>query len=263
MANSRRFQGKVVIVTGGGLGIGRETALQFAQEGAFVAIPDIDVGNAKETQTLIADKGGHALPLKVDVSNADDVKKMVELVREEFGRIDILVNNAATGVRDNLLKAREEDWDRTIAVDLRGVFLCIKYVSPEMIKTGGGKIVNMASLTGLIGLGVPAYTAAKGGVISLTRLAAGELAPHRINVNAICPGFIATRMNEPLRNSPIGETLKKRIPWGRFGEPADVAALILFLASGQADYITGAIIPIDGGLGSYLDLGQEYRTPGQ
>lgn len=256
-----RFKGKVAIVTGGGLGIGRETVLRFAREGAKVVIPDVELEAAQETQKLVEDSGGEALSLKVDVSDVEQVKSMAADAVERFGGIDILVNNAGTGVRSVLLETREEDWERTHAVDLRGVFLCIKYSAPEMIKSGGGRIINIASLTGLIGMGLAAYSAAKGGVISLTRPVAGELGVHGITVNTICPGFIATRLNEELRNSPMAEVLRNRIPLREFGATKHVAALTLFLASEEAEYITGTVIPVDGGLGSFLDLGEGYRSP--
>ncbi len=260
MEGSVRFKGNVAIVTGGGSGLGREIAFHFAREGASVAIPDINLPGAQETQKMIDDRGGRSLALKVDVSQTEDVKGMVNEVLGKFGRIDILVNNAGFGIRTTLLETPETDWDRVLAVDLRGVYLCIKQVVPEMIKVGGGKIVNISSVAGLVGSVSPAYTAAKGGIISLTRVLAGEFAPYKINVNTICPGFCATAANEAIRKSKVGEMLRQKIPWGRWGTPEDIAAAVLFLASKEADYITGVSLPVDGGQSNFFELGEEYRT---
>lgn len=260
MDRNSRFDGKVVIVTGGGSGIGKAIALRFAQERAVVAVADINQATVDETQRALAPYGSKSLALRVDVAHTADVRGMVDRVMKELGAIDILVNNAGIIVRAPLMDTSEEDWDRVIAVDLRGVYLCTKYVVPEIIRGGEGKIVNISSLTGLVGLTAPAYTAAKGGVISLTRILAGELAPYRINVNAVCPGFIATAISENFVDSEMGKVIRQKIPWNRFGKPEDVAAAVLFLASPEADYITGTILPIDGGLSSFLDFGEEYRT---
>jgi NAD(P)-dependent dehydrogenase (short-subunit alcohol dehydrogenase family) len=255
MGTVGRLHKKIAVITGAGSGMGRGIALRFAEEGAVVVIPDINLAGAQETQRLIESQGGHSLALKVDVSNGSDVARMVERVISEYVTIDILVNNAGIQVRKPLLETSVEEWDRVLAVNLRSVFLCIKEVVPQMIKAGKGKIVNISSTGGLMGFVAPAYTASKGGIISLTRVLAGEFAPHRINVNTICPGFCATSMNEPVRRTALGETIRGKIPWGRWGTPADFAAMALFLASEEADYVTGAIIPVDGGLTSFVDLG--------
>lgn len=154
----------------------------------------------------------------------------------------------------------DENWDRELAVDLTGVYLCIKYVAPKMIEASGGKIVNISSIAGLQGYVAPAYTAAKGGVISLTKILVGEFAPYKININTVCPGFCATPLNEAVRKTEVGEMIRQKIPWGRYGTPEDIATATLFLASEEADYITGAILPVDGGLSSFWDLGAGYRT---
>jgi 3-oxoacyl-[acyl-carrier protein] reductase len=261
MEHNRRFSGKIVIVTGGGSGLGKEIAIRFAQEEATVIIPDINFLSAQDTQKAITNYGGRSMALNVDVSQGEDVNEMAREVIAKFGMIHILVNNAGIGVRSPLLDTSEEDWDRILAVDLRGVYLCTKYVAPEIIKAGGGKIINISAVAGLLGCISPAYTAAKGGIISLTRVLAGEFAPYKINVNAVCPGFCATPLNENVRKSDIGEMIRQKIPWGRFGTPKDVAAAVLFLASEESDYITGAILPVDGGLSSFLDLGgDDYRA---
>ncbi len=263
MEGRERFAGKVVIVTGGGSGLGQGMALRFAQEGADVVIPDINLSAGQNTSQAIKTFGRNSLVLKTDVSKSEDVKAMVAEVMGQMGRIDILVNNAGIVARTPLLEISEEEWDRELAVDLRGVFLCIKYVAPEMIKVGGGKIVNISSVAGLQGFVYPAYTAAKGAVVSLTKIMAGELAPHKININAVCPGFCATPLNEAVRKTEIGEMIRQKVPWGRYGTPEDVAAAVLFLASAEADYITGISLPVDGGLSSFWDLGAGYRTFGR
>jgi NAD(P)-dependent dehydrogenase (short-subunit alcohol dehydrogenase family) len=255
-----RFKEKVAIVTGAASGMGREIALRFAKEGALVAMADINLQGAEETQKLMNAPKERSLTLRVDVSSGQDVKEMVKQVVKKFGKIDILINDAAISLRSPLLETSEEDLDRVVAVDLKGVFLCTKYSVPELIKAGGGKIVNISSMTAMIGLTSAAYTAAKGGVISLTRLLAGELGPHGINVNTVCPGFIHTPMSSAVHESKLGEIVRQRIPLRRAGKPADVATVVLFLASEDASYLTGTILPVDGGVGSFLDFGEEYRT---
>ena len=260
MTEKSRFKGKVAIVTGGGSGLGEAMALRFAKEGARVAIPDINLDAAQRVQREIGASGGKALAMKTDVSRAEDVKAMVKQIIEGLGKIDILVNNAGVVARAPLLEIPEEEWDRELAVDLRGVYLCIKYVAPEMIKAGKGKIVNISSVAGLQGFVAPAYTAAKGGVVALTRIMAGELAPHKININSVCPGFCATPMNKALRETEVGEMIRNKIPLGRWGTPKDIAATVCFLASDEADYITGVSLAVDGGLSNFWDIGKAYRT---
>jgi 3-oxoacyl-[acyl-carrier protein] reductase len=255
-----KFADKVAIVTGGGGDIGREISLRFAREGAAVVIADINAVTAEETKKLIDKEGGKSLVVQVNVLNSDDIKKMVQIVIEKLSKIDILVNNAGIGERSSLLETREEMWDLIMAVDPGSVFRCTKYVAPEMIKRGGGKIINIASLMGMIGMGAPSYTAAKGAIIAMTPIVAAELGPYKINVNTICPGFIVTKLNRDMLKTNIGEQIIEKIPMRRFGNTKDTASLVSFLASDDADYITGSIIPLDGGMGRFLDLGEDYRT---
>ncbi len=260
MIKRNRFEGKVAIITGGGSGLGQRIAMDLASEGASVAIPDINFEAAELTAKMIIADGGKALAMKTDVSQGQEVFSMIDLVVQQLGGLDILINNAGVVMRTPLLDLKEEDWDKELAVDLKGVYLCIKQAVPKMIENGGGKIVNISSVAGMLGFLAPAYTAAKGGLISLTKVLVGELSPLKININTVCPGFCATPLNEAVRKSEAGQALKNKIPWGRYGNPEDVSASVLFLASREANYITGAILSVDGGLSSFVDLGSGYRS---
>ncbi|MFO1027244.1 MAG: glucose 1-dehydrogenase [Acetobacteraceae bacterium] len=247
------LDGKVALVTGGGNGIGRETALVMAREGARVAVADYEANNAQETVALINGAGGQALSLSGDVTKASDVQAMVDAAVAAYGRLDCAFNNA--GIAPWQVDARgllthewsEASFDRMIEVNLKGVWLCMKLEIPAMLANGGGAIVNTASIAGLVGLmTASAYVAAKHAVIGLTKTAAMEYAQHGIRVNAVCPGFIATRMTQQTQEERA-DAITGRTPLGRFGEPNDIAEMVAYLCSGRAKYITGAAYEVDGG----------------
>ncbi|MEI8349737.1 MAG: 3-oxoacyl-[acyl-carrier-protein] reductase [Candidatus Omnitrophota bacterium] len=242
-----RFRDKVVIVTGGAQGIGKEIALGFAKEKAKVAI--LDVNEVQLEQTVTELKGvSEAMWAKVDVTNIGEVEKNINKIIDIFGRVDILVNNAGI-TRDNLLlRLSESDWDKVLAVNLKGAFNCIKAVNKAMLKQRSGKIINISSIIGIVGnFGQANYAASKAGLIGLTKSLAREFGSRNVNVNAVAPGYIRTAMTEKL-NEKIKEEMLKRIPLARMGEPGDVARAVLFLASSDADYITGQVIVVDGGM---------------
>ena len=239
---------KVAIITGGARGIGKEIALTFAREGANVCICDVnDEALAAGTEELKS-FGRQAIGLKVDVTNLSQVQGMVQKVLDKFKKIDILINNAGI-TRDNLLlRMKEEEWDVVLNVNLKGTFNCTKAVSRAMVKQRSGKIVNIASIIGLIGnAGQSNYAASKGAIISFTKSVAKELASRNINVNAIAPGFIKTDMTANL-SQDLQESMLKMIPLKKLGEPSDVANIALFLVSESSSYITGHVIQVDGGM---------------
>lgn len=240
---------KVALVTGGSRGIGRAVAIAMAKAGAKVVVNY--AGNqaaAEETLKEIESIGGDAVAVQADVSNAESVDMLVKRVMDTYGRIDILVNNAGI-TRDNLLlRMKEEDWDAVMNTNLKGIFHCTKQVSRVMIKQKSGKIINMTSVVGVMGnAGQSNYAAAKAGVIGFTKSMAKELAPRGITVNAVAPGFITTDMTAVL-SEQVKSELANSIPLGRMGQPDDVAAAVIYLASNLADYVTGQTLHVDGGM---------------
>jgi len=251
---------RVAIVTGAGSGIGRATALALARAGAHVAVADVDAGSAKATADAITALGARGLALDTDVGDLAAIDRMVQRVLAAFGQIDVLVNNAGVTRRAYIMDLTEQDWDRIMRVNAKGVFFCLQRVAREMIPRRRGSIVNVASIAGkgYAGTSNAIYAASKGSVISLTRTAAQQLARHDINVNAICPGVTVTALSEAnvavrARDEGVSvEEMKQRrnavIPLGRANDPEDVAALAVFLASPAARNITGQSWNVDGGL---------------
>ena len=243
-----KLKGRVAIITGAAKGIGREIAIAFAKEGAAISLVDIDIDNLENVYKEVTESGGNIVSAKVDVSKSSEVQAMVARTLEKLGKIDILVNNAAYVKYGKFLEFQEDEMSRIIDVGLKGYFLCAQIVGREMVKNRYGKIVNMASVAAELGFqnGV-AYCSAKGGVVGLTKALAIELAPHRINVNAIAPGPTDTGGLRSLISKEEMEGRLDRIPMGRLAEPRDIANAALFLASEESDYITGHILKVDGG----------------
>ena len=246
----QEFAGKVALVTGGGSGLGRATALAFAKAGAKVAVDDIADEGGQETVRMIEAAGGEAFYIHADVRDEAEVKAMVEATVARFDRLDFAYNNAGIsgGARP------EEFWDadifdNTIATNTRGVFLCMKYEVPEMLKTGGGAIVNTASVAGFNGTGHPSYIGSKHAVVGLTKAVAMNLATQNIRVNAVCPGAIDTPMVQGVtaRNPDNAKLIARLHPVGRIGQPDEVANVVLFLCSDRASFITGHPMAVDGG----------------
>jgi len=239
---------KVTLITGGGQGIGQAIALLFAEAGSHIAICDINEDSLKQTADQVRAKNRECLTFTADVTVFSQVNDIVNKILDKFGKIDILVNNAGI-TRDSLLvRMGEKEWDQVLAVNLKGSFNCAKAVAKPMMKARGGKIVNIASIIGIIGNpGQANYAASKGGLIALTKTLAKELASRNINVNAIAPGFIKTAMTDKL-SGEVKEAMLKEIPLKRFGEQTDVANLALFLASADSAYITGHVMQVDGGM---------------
>jgi NAD(P)-dependent dehydrogenase (short-subunit alcohol dehydrogenase family) len=248
------LDGKVALVTGGGNGIGRETAVALAREGARLAVADFEADSARNTVALINGSGGQAISLTGDVTVAAQVKAMLDGVMAAYGRLDCAFNNAGiAGHQVNASGQLTHEWseasfDRMIEINLKGVWLCMKHEIPLLRSGGGGAIVNTASIAGLLGLRTSsAYVAAKHGVIGLTKTAAVEYAEEHIRVNAVCPGYIATRMTAPTRETR-GEAIIARTPMRRYGEPREIAEMVVWLCSDRASYVTGAAYEVDGGL---------------
>ena len=248
-----KLDGKTALVTGGGSGIGRATSLAYAREGARVVVADVNVEGGEETVLRIKEAGGDAILVHADVSKPEDTQAMVAQAVEAFGSLDCAFNNAGiSGGRDRRLTADylEDDWDRVIGINLKGVWLCMKAEIPQMLKQGGGAIVNTASIMGLVSTsGSAAYTAAKHGVVGLTKAAALEYAKSGVRVNAVCPGYIHTPMVQDRLDTVDGyeDQLKSRHPVGRLGEPEEIAEAVLWLSSDAASFVTGHNMPVDGG----------------
>ena len=245
------FKDKVALVTGGSSGIGRATSLAFARQGARVAIADREPTGAAETARMIEDIGGTATVFEIDVTKAAEVASLVERVVQTYGRLDCAFNNA--GIGGEVAKTAdypEEEWDRTIDVNLKGVWLCMKYEIPVMEKQGSGAIVNTASIYGLAGAaGYIAYNAAKHGVVGITRTAALEYATAGIRINAVCPGYIRTPMTQPGidANPEFERKMVSQTPMGRMGMPEEIAEAVVWLCSDAASFVTGHTMTPDGG----------------
>ena len=239
---------RVAIVTGSGQGIGREIALKLADQGASIVISDVNAATAKEVASEIKAKNGKSIAIPANVAVADEIHKLVEQTLSSFGHIDILVNNAGITRDGLLLRMSEADWDLVLNINLKGAFICTQAVLRHMIRQRWGRIVNIASVVGLTGnAGQANYAASKAGLIGLTKTTAREVASRAITVNAVAPGFIDTGMTQKLSENVKQEFLKQ-VPVGYFGLPKDVAYAVAFLVSEEANYITGQVINVNGGM---------------
>lgn len=244
-----RLKNKVAIITGAGSGIGRGACLAFAREGAKILAADWVEETGKETVKLIKKQKGSAIFVKVDVSKPADAANMIKQCLAEYGRADILFNNAGIVKMGALHETTEADWDQVINVNLKSIFLCSKAVIPQMLKQGRGKIINTASIAGLVGFDqIGAYCASKGGIIALTKEMAVEYGSKRINVNCIAPGVIKTAMTKDMLNDPaMVKGFAACTPYPRFGEPEDIALAAVYLGSDESDFVTGEVLVVDGG----------------
>jgi len=245
-----RLEGKVAVITGAASGMGRATAKRFAAEGAALVLADVDAAGGQAVTDEIRTQGFQGLFIQTDVSRREEVSAMIGAALKEFGGVDVLFNNAGIeGESGRLADSSDENWDRILAINLKGVFLGMREAIPYMIERGGGSIINTASVAGLVGwFGAAAYSASKGGVVQLTRTAALEYARANIRVNAICPGVIHTGMVDRITGgAPEAiDRLKSSQPLPRVGQPEDIANMALYLASDESSFVTGAAFPVDG-----------------
>lgn len=243
-----RLENKVAVITGAGSGIGKETALLFAKEGAKVIVADINEKSGRETAAEIENAGGGGFFVKLDISDNEQSKQMAVEIMDKYGKIDVLINNGGIIQDALILKMTGEQWDRVINVNLKGAFNCIQAVVGPMINQGSGVIINTSSIVGLYGnIGQANYAAAKAGLIGLTKTLAKELGRKGIRVNAVAPGFIMTPMTSSVPEK-ILEVMKEKTPLRRLGEPGDVAYAYLYLASDEAKFVNGTVLGVDGGL---------------
>lgn len=246
------LKGKVAIITGARRGIGKSHALTLAKAGAKVVVSDVSEEECQKVVEEIKKNGGEAIAIKCDVTKKEEVDNMVKAAVDKWGKVDILVNNAGICQFKPFLELTEEEWDRTLDINLKGYFLCAQAVAKEMVKQKSGVIVNIASVAmGQVGVGFPTlahYCASKGGIVGMTEALAVELAPYNIRVNAISPGMIETPMIDPVKQDPkMMEAILARVPLHRVGKPEEVSNLVLFLASDASSYMTGSTVVIDGG----------------
>ncbi|TVR86695.1 MAG: SDR family oxidoreductase [Saprospirales bacterium] len=245
----KQFEGKVALVTGGAFGIGRATAIEFARRGAKVVVSDII--EDKETMNAIEELKGDAIFVKCDVGKREDIERLMKKTVEHFGRLDYAFNNAGIeGEAGDTQTCTEENWDRTININLKGVWLCMKYQIPIMLKQNGGAIVNCASIAGLVGFpNLPAYTSSKHAVVGLTKTAALETAKQNIRINAVCPGVIRTPMIDRFtgKQKEAEQAFIDNKPMGRMGDPSEVATAVMWMCSDESSFVTGQAVAVDGG----------------